>query len=83
MARIPIWTTREQSSSPSSTARRNGVPWAMRSPNISSLMSVWASMCTSPTGPWRARMARRMGSTMVWSPPRATVITSWDSSSVK
>ena len=56
-------------SRPSSTARRKGVPWAMRSPNMSSLTSACASTWIIATGPWRSAIARRMGSAMVWSPP--------------
>ena len=38
------------SSRPSSTARRKGVPWAMGSPNMASLISAWASTWIRPDG---------------------------------
>ena len=42
--------------------RRNGVPWAIRSPNMCSLTSAWASTWMMPSGPYlrcSARMYRQ------------------------
>ena len=47
---MTLWGSRH----PSSTARRKGVPWAIFSPSIVSLVSEWASMWTIPTGPYRS-----------------------------
>jgi len=58
--RIPICTVRSGIRSPSSTARRNGVPWVNLEPNSSSSVSVWASTRTMPTG-LSAAIARRIG----------------------
>ena len=55
--------------------QRVTIPYAVSythlfSPNISSLVSVWASTWMSPTGPCFLVSARRIGRVMVWSPPR-------------
>ena len=47
---MPIWMVRSGSSTPSSTACRNGPPWWNFAPSNSPLVSQWASMWTRPTG---------------------------------
>ena len=58
--------------SPSSTARRNIVPWKYREPKYWSQVSGWESKWTSATGPCRRASARRIGSAIEWSPPTDT-----------
>src|SRR5215469_15341773 len=48
--RIPIWMVRVGSSTPASTARRNGAPCVNFEPKNSPQVSVCASTCTMPTG---------------------------------
>src|SRR5215468_804502 len=50
---MPSWIVRRGSMTPSSTARRNIVPWKYFEPKYWSQQSVWLSKWTSPTGPWR------------------------------
>ena len=58
-----------RSISPSSLARRNGVPWVTGAPKYVSQVSRWASKCTTATGPCTSCITRSSGSAMVWSPP--------------
>src|SRR5438128_1653632 len=63
---------RRPSTTPSSIARRNGVPWKNLLPKYSSQVSGCASKCTTPSGPWRRASDRRIGSETEWSPPTHT-----------
>src|SRR4029453_14071321 len=71
---MPTWIMRRGSLSPSSTARRNGVPWKYFEPKYSSHVSGCASKCTRPRRPWRRASARRIPRVTEWSPPTHTGI---------
>ena len=77
---MPSWIVRRGSITPSSTARRNIVPWKYFEPKYWSQQSVWLSKWTSPTGPWRRAIARRIGREIEWSPPTLTGMTCASSS---
>src|SRR5215211_5056915 len=71
---MPIWIVRSGSSTPSSTACRNGPPWWNFAPSNSPDVSQWASTWIMPSGrslPSALRMARLIE----WSPPTASVRT--------
>src|ERR687888_666942 len=58
---MPTWIMRRGSTTPSSTARRNGVPWKYFEPKYSSHVSGWASKWMTPSGPcFRAGFEHRI-----------------------
>ena len=65
---MPIWIVRVGSSTPSSTALRNGPPWWNLVWSKPPPVSQWASIWIIPTGALRPT-AFRIGWVIEWSPP--------------